>query len=121
MAHVTVAQLSLFDHYPIEEPDYADCATIEERFAAFHGRNPQVYRALRDMALEAKRRGNRQYGMKGLFEVLRWQHAMQTHGDPFKLNNNYTALYARLLMDNEPELADFFELRRRVSAAAHEV
>lgn len=115
------AQLSLFDTRPISEPDYTDCQTIAERFAAFHGRNPQVYRALRDMALELRRRGHRQYGIKALFEVLRFESAMQTHGDTFKLNNNYTALYARLLMDNEPELEGFFELRRRTADPAHVV
>jgi hypothetical protein len=31
------------------EPDYTDCATIAERFEAFHQRNPQVYGALRDI------------------------------------------------------------------------
>lgn len=73
---MTNQQLSLFDSGTLAEPDYQDCQTIEERFAAFHGRNPQVYGALRQMALEAKRRGNRLWGMKGLFEVLRWQHAI---------------------------------------------
>jgi hypothetical protein len=71
------------------------------------------------MALEMRRRGHRQYGIKALFEVLRFNHAMRTEGDIFKLNNNYTALYARLLMDNEPELDDFFETRRRTSEAAY--
>lgn len=115
------AQLSLFDTREVTEPDYQDCQTIEERFEAFHKRNPQVYRALRDMALELRRRGHRQYGIKALFEVLRFNTAMQTHGDTFKLNNNYTALYARLLMDNEPELEGFFETRQRTSVPAHVV
>ncbi len=38
---------------------------------------------------------------------------MQTD-DPtseFRLNNDYRALYARQLMDNEPELDGFFETR----------
>lgn len=32
-------------------------------------------------------------------------------GDEYKLNNDYRAFYARLLMANEPELAGFFETR----------
>lgn len=115
------AQLSLFAARPMTEPDYTDCATIAERFERFHERNPQVYAALRQMALELRRRGHRQYGIKALFEVLRFNSAMQTHGDTFKLNNNYTALYARLLMDQEPELDGFFELRRRTADPAHVV
>jgi len=53
--------------------------------------------------------------MKMLFEVIRWQHYMTTN-DPsseYKLNNNYTAFYARLLMKHTPELDGVFELRRQ--------
>ena len=60
-----------------------------------------------------RRRGVTQYGIGGLFEVLRWQRRMETV-DPasdYKLNNNYRSFYARLLMEREPELRDFFELR----------
>lgn len=85
---------------------------LEEQFWAYHEANPDVYRQLRELALQMRRGGVNKYGMKGLFEVLRWHHAMQT-SDPegFKLNNNFTSFYARLLMDREPALAGFFELR----------
>lgn len=85
---------------------------LEEQFWEFHAANPDVYRQLRDLALDMSRRGIRRYGMKGLFEVLRWHHALRTHDpDGFKLNNNYTSFYARLLMDREVALVGFFELR----------
>lgn len=85
---------------------------LEEQFWDYHEENPDVYRQLRDLALQMRRRGVSQYGIKGLFEVLRWHRALETKDDAgFKLNNNYTSFYARLLMDNEPELAGFFELR----------
>lgn len=72
-----VSQLSLFDPPPVEEPDYTDCATIAERFEAFHHqRNPQVYEALRDMALQLRARGHQKYGIEALFEVLRFNAAM---------------------------------------------
>lgn len=111
------AQLSLFDTRPLIDPDYHDGMSIEERFQAFHEANPHVYHALRKMALDLRRRGFRRYGIKALFEVLRFNHAIQTNGDAYKLNNNYTALYARLLMEREPHLRGFFETRKRVSAA----
>jgi hypothetical protein len=37
--------------------------------------------------------------------------AISTTGD-FKLNNNYRAHYARLIMHQEPDLDGIFELRR---------
>lgn len=107
-------QPALFEPLPaVVAPAYAKTDTIEQRFIAFHKANPIVYRELRSMALGIKRQGTTRYGIAGLFEVLRYRYSLQTTGDSFKLNNNFRALYARLLMDNEPELADFFEVRER--------
>lgn len=100
-------QLGLFDRIVAIN---AHGLTLEQKFAAFHQANPHVYTNLRRLALDAKRRG-RQVGIKMLYEVLRWQYAMQTSGDDFKLNNSYTSFYARLLMEHEPELIGYFETR----------
>ena len=98
---------------PTVTVSHARGATLAEQFAAFHDANPHVYGALRRLALGMVRRGRRRIGMKMLFEVLRWQYAMSTTdaGSEFKLNNNYTSFYARLLAENEAELAGVFELR----------
>jgi hypothetical protein len=80
-------------------------------FVRYHAENPQVYAALVRFALEAKRSGRRRLGMKAVFERLRWWSVIETAGDEFVLNNNYTAWYARLVMAQEPELAGFFETR----------
>ena len=110
---MSTRQLSLF--YPIVEPKYVPCMTVEERFESFHAANPHVARRLAEMAVSLKRQGVKRYGMKALFEVLRYDAAMNTHGEPFKLNNNYTPYYARLLMDKMPGLRGFFETRKRVA------
>lgn len=92
-------------------------AVLEAKWHAFHEANPHVYRLLRDEALKAKRAGLRRFGMKALFERLRWISQVETVGDPYRLNNNYTAFYARLLMESEPALRGFFETRE--SGQAH--
>lgn len=104
-------QPPLIDFEPIKQPTVAREATIQERFEAFHRANPQVYAALRGLALQMLGNGVRQYGIKGLFEILRWQFALQTKGEPFKLCNDYTSRYARLLVNLNPELDGFFEFR----------
>lgn len=110
-------QPTLFEPLPaIVAPNYRKADTIAQRFEAFHAANPVVYRELRTMALNIKRQGTRRYGIAGLFEVLRYRYSLQTGGDSFKLNNDFRALYARLLMDSEPELVDFFETRERRAA-----
>lgn len=105
---------------PTNTANHARGATLEEQFAAFHEANPHVYTELRKMALAMVQRGYRRIGVKMLFEVLRYRHAMTT-SDPsseFKLNNNYTSFYARLLMCNEPALDGAFELRTQTWQAA---
>jgi len=86
--------------------------TIQDDFQRFHQENPQVYRELVRLARAwQSRRGTGKVGMKMLFEVLRWQLAMSTTGDDFKLNNNYTSYYARLVMAENPDLRGLFQTR----------
>jgi hypothetical protein len=85
--------------------------TIEEAFEAFHAANPHVYHALVSMAWQAKDRGIRRVGIGMMFEVLRWNHALRTGGDEFKLNNNYRSYYARRIMLDDPRLEGLFETR----------
>ena len=85
--------------------------SIQSNFERFHEENPHVYERLTTLALNLRRKGYGSYGMKGLFEVMRWMTAMKTTGSKFKLNNNYTAHYARMIMDNNPELKGFFNIR----------
>lgn len=86
---------------------------IAERFATFHETNPDVYAALVMHTRELVELGHHRVGIGMLWEVLRWSH-MRTD-DPtsdFRLNNDYRSHYARLIMDQEPDLADVFETRR---------
>jgi hypothetical protein len=100
--------------------DQLSLITNEDRilreFKQFHFQNPHVYQGLRTLALQLKRAGRNYYGIKALFEVLRYEHALKTISDDYlKLNNNYTALYARKLMEEEQELDGFFRLRKRIA------
>jgi hypothetical protein len=88
-------------------------------FEAFHAANPQVYRALEKLAFKLKNKGVNRWGIKALWEVLRYEMAIATDAPArgYALNNNLTAHYARELMRRNPEdLANFFELRTRQGA-----
>lgn len=103
-------QPSLFQ--PVAVPANLDPdATLAEQFEAYHARNPHVYRAIVRMARDLRRKGVTRWGIANLVEKLRFDYAVMTDGDEFRLNNNYRAFYARLIMQNEPDLAGFFELR----------
>ena len=87
--------------------------TTEQQFSEFHQRNPHVAINLVGLALALVRNGHKRGSMTMLFNVLRWQQMMDTD-DPhseFKLNNNYTPYYARLITTMDPVLEGFFEMR----------
>ena len=90
---------------------------LDEAFERFHRLNPRVYELLVDLARQAKTRGLERVGMKMLFEVVRWEFTLTTTDPDWKLNNNYTSRYARLIMANEPDLAGMFATRDLRSAA----
>lgn len=86
-------------------------AATPAKFAEYHAANPQVYAVLKLFALQAKRAGRKRMSINLLHERVRWHTTVDTVGDGFKVNNNYRPYYARLLMEREPELRDFFETR----------
>jgi hypothetical protein len=89
---------------------------LEKAFWKFHAANPRVYRLLVKFALRWREvRGSQaELGIKALFERVRWEISINTMGDnSFKLNNNHTAFYARLIMERNPELEDIFHLRQQ--------
>lgn len=80
-------------------------------FERFHRANPHVYAELKARALALKEAGVTRGSIGQLFEVLRYDHAIQTQNSEFKLNNNHRAFYARVLMFECKELEGFFAVR----------
>lgn len=80
-------------------------------FATFHAANPHVLKALTRLADEARLQGRKRIGMKALVERARWDLGLRTDGKPYRLNNNLTSRYARLIASTRPELAPLFQFR----------
>lgn len=81
-----------------------------ERFQWYDETNPQVYVAFKKFAYEllaTRRRG----GAKAIMERVRWETRTMLGNDSFKINNNYTAYYARKLVAEAPRFAGFFNSR----------
>jgi hypothetical protein len=88
--------------------------TIQQRFMRFHFDNPWIYETLVCMIQELRGRGVTRFGVRSLWEVLRWKITMGQVRVPdgdFKLNDNFISRYARLLIANNPEYSSMFELR----------
>lgn len=93
-------------------PPSVEGQTIQERFESFHKLNPWVYEALAVLAGTYVRSGRKHIGMKHLCEIVRWEYFKATRGDDFRLNNNWTSRYARLLLEKHPEYEGVIEFRR---------
>lgn len=88
-----------------------------DKFRQFHADNPHVLETIIRRARILNSRDQRA-SMKLMFELLRWDHLMTTETDePFKLNNNYTSYYTRLVEAEAPDLIGFFAKRRAKSDA----
>lgn len=85
-------------------------ASIQEQFELFHAQHPWIYRMIVERARLVKSRGRKHYGIKTIWELLRWHVDTET-AEEFKLNDHYTSRYARLIMQHEPDLAGFFNTR----------
>jgi hypothetical protein len=97
-------------------------ATLEDEFNRFHARHPEVAKQLLGLARQARARGHKTYSIDCLFHLVRWHMDVERDdhdpcGDGFKLNDHFTAYYARLLMQEHPELVGFFRIRKLRSAA----
>ena len=89
---------------------------LVKNFELFHNENPKIYSIAEEIAVGLKGMGFERSSMKFIFERMRWRYAIQTRGDSYKLNNNYTAFYARVLMRVNPILNGFFSLRNQRSS-----
>jgi len=92
---------------------------LQERFEKFHSENPHVYQTLVFMCKQYQGRDHKdKLGARALVEALRWDWRMRTTRDQDqpKINNDYSALYARLIMESEPDLEGIFEIRTMTQA-----
>jgi hypothetical protein len=85
--------------------------TAHERFQRFHADNPQVYTLFKRFAREARDKVKR-YSADAILHRIRWHVSVETRGDEFKVNNDWAAYYARLLIAEDASYVAFFELRK---------
>lgn len=85
---------------------------LNDRFNEYHKSNPYVFDLFIRFTMEAKRRGYKRFSAKAVFERIRWHMNVETEdADGFKINNNYTSRYVRLLEKFFPEHKDFYRKR----------
>ena len=95
-----------------ESPD-----PVERGFFRFHKANPAIYRMFAKTARTLKRAGVKKVSSRLVIERVRNCIFFKAKGETeIRINNNFTALYARLIMRQEPDLAGFIRITKRRSA-----
>ena len=80
-------------------------------FEVFHKENPKVYEMFKKFSLEASAK-NKNYSARGIFHRIRWETSVNSDDESFKLNDIWTAYYARKFMEDFPNLKGFFRVRK---------
>ena len=83
---------------------------LKIKFNQYHHDNPEIYKVFKSYALRAVKLKSH-FGAKAIFEIIRWNTEISGN-DEFKINNNYTALYARLFENEYPQHTGFFRKRK---------
>ena len=102
---------AIFTPEEVEKHLYDVAPNVVRTFCQYHIDNPNLWELLLKFARQLKAAGRDSYSIASLFERIRWHAMVETKGDQFKLNNNYKACYARMLMAKHPEFQGMFELR----------
>jgi hypothetical protein len=77
--------------------------SIESRFRQFHSDNPHILTELEDLAATWFQSGKEAVGVQFLIEIIRWRRSLVTESaDEFKINNDYAAHYARMMVARNP-------------------
>tara|TARA_B100001173_G_C15969677_1_gene539445 strand:- start:552 stop:857 length:306 start_codon:yes stop_codon:yes gene_type:complete len=88
---------------------------LQSQWNAVKDANPSLLDECYQLCLQARSKGIKRWSADAMFHVLRWESSYHTESDGIavKINNNYSSLVARDLMDKHPDLEGFFSLRVR--------
>jgi len=84
----------------------------EAKFWEVHALNPAIYDKINAQAQTLLSQGRTHYGVEAFFASIRWDSVLGMNNEEFKMNDHYTAYYARFWLQNNPYFWGFFELRR---------
>lgn len=98
-----IEQPTLFDHR----------SRLEREFLEYDALHDEMWRLFRQFAFEAIRSGHSRFSADAILHRIRWFCTVEHGAGGFKVNDHFSAFYARKFVRCFPEHARFFELRAR--------
>ena len=97
----------------MQQIELFDQSEQDRKFFEYHRENPHVFALITRYANDVKQAGYKHYGMHTIMHRIRWHINIDSKDRAgFKMNNNYSSRYARLLIQENPEFDGFFRNRR---------
>jgi len=87
----------------------------QKEFEKFDRDNPKVWESFVAYTFQAISAGRTLIGAKMVTERIRWESFITTKGTPYKINNNFTAFYARKFAETYPQYRNLFRTRESVA------
>ncbi len=81
------------------------------KWRTFHYENPHVWEEFQDHAYELINSGVTKSSAWLIINKMRWDHAIKTNTDDFKISNDFIAYYTRLFLALNPKHHDFFTIK----------
>ena len=85
--------------------------SLLNKFNDWHRDNPEVYELFKKFTFEAINRGHQHLSAWLIVGRIRWETSVVTHGDDYKISNDFIALYSRKFMRDHPEHDGFFKTK----------
>ena len=98
------------EQFNFGEPD--EWRSLSHRWLAFDRSNPRVYDLFKQFAFQSINAGAEHCSGQLVVERIRWEVAIQTLGEEFKVPNEYIPFMSRRFMTDFPTHWGFFEIRR---------
>lgn len=105
---MTAGAADLFGYAPAE---VEDAAPLREAFAKFHREHPEIYALFDRFARQTIARGHRRFSADAILHRIRWEASVENTGRHYKINDHFSAYYARLWIEQNPAWPHFFERR----------
>lgn len=104
--------MTIINHKDIKYPQGLYLHQWSNRFKAFDTANPDVYYAIMKEIEKAVEEQRTYFSIKTIIGNLRGSKSTSTvSNDGFKINDAYTALYARVIIYNYPHLVQYIDTR----------
>jgi len=86
--------------------------TKKQRLWKWHKQNPHFYELFEHFTFKAINKGHKKLSAWLIVNRIRWETAIETTGEDYKISNDFIAYYSRLFMHYHPEYSGFFATKK---------